>query len=182
MPKKNEVMVRDKLPLKFFTQPDLTSCSITCLAYAFGLYYYNDYDNSSVIREYCRLDLAFFDYFGYDINGLGQYEEKVTKGGCYINEFSGFMKSEGIIHERIDPNDVHNAIDEHFPVLGGLKSYMGVEKAGHEVLIVGYDSNDNNSFCCMDPYTGSYETHSANEFHDLYMYKYEGYLTPLDKK
>lgn len=59
MPKKNEMMVRDKLPLKFFTQPDLTSCSITCLAYAFGLYYYNDYDNSSVIREYCRLDLAF---------------------------------------------------------------------------------------------------------------------------
>ena len=79
MPKKNEVMVRDKLQLKFFTQSDLTSCSITCLAYAFGLYYYNDYDNSSVIREYCRLDLAFFDYFGYDINGLGQYEEKVTK-------------------------------------------------------------------------------------------------------
>ena len=56
-----------------------------------------------------------------------------------------------------------------------------VEGAGHEVLIVGYNTYGLEGFVCMDPFTGTYETHSPEDFHDLYMYKYDGYATPISK-
>ena len=135
----NDVVVKDKLPLKWPKQKYSMDCVPVAMEYVTNILL-NDFD----IEYRHSYKLIYFEEFKENVTlyGIGQ--------GVDMDKFIDMifeMSKVGI------EADLQAAIEEHYCILATIENDVGL----HEVVIVAY-SLDNGDYTYIDPGTGTYKT------------------------
>ena len=151
-----EKAISDKLPknLQEHKQNTKSNCVPTVLEYVFN------YLNNSFNIDYVPLRDT------YMLNAT-EMKIDVYKVGVPQDLFGIYVNTCGFEMQTLDTySDIKQAIDNGEAIIGELcvMNGSGTEGVHHEVMIIGYYTDDTSKVNCLNPATGNYETFLLSDF------------------